>query len=129
MSALLQIINRARVVSPLISLLARPTFQQQSICLQPNVTAIQFTPTAGLKHVKAVHRRCEDCQVIRHEGRLAVSCPTHGRHNQIQYTKVPSLRRLHKPYPWRYPDPFQRKYSSASEWYADRYMNTFQKKK
>lgn len=79
----------------------------------------------GLKRHVAVHRRCEDCRIVRPHGRLMVQCDKHPRHNQLQFGR-PGQYRIHRVYPWRWPDPFEKKYSHGP-FYQDRYLEAFSK--
>jgi len=80
---------------------------------------------AGLKRHVAVHRRCPSCQILRIDGRLSVRCEEHPRHNQMQFGRT-GQKRIHKPFPWRWPDPFDKKYGSKSTFYEDRYSKAFE---
>ena len=81
------------------------------------------SPVRGMKHIVGVHRRCRDCKFTRVNNRLAVVCSTHPRHNQIQQGKAAS-KRFHKPYPWRWPDPFDKKYGKL-RYEENRYLAAF----
>jgi len=85
----------------------------------------QVQQTAGLKRRLGINRMCKDCKVTRFRGRLAVVCPTHPRHNQLQWGRGQD-KQLHKPYPWRWLDPFEKKYSDLGVWNEDRYSKTFE---
>jgi len=80
-------------------------------------------PIATMKYHVGVHLRCPDCRFTRVDNRLAVICKTHPRHKQIQRGKGPS-RRIHKPYRWRWPDPFDKKYTNI-KFNEDRYIEAF----
>ena len=82
-------------------------------------------PVASMKYHVGVHLRCPDCRFTRIDNRLAVICKTHPRHKQIQRGKKES-RRIHKPYPWRWPDPFDKKYRDSIH-HEDRYIKAFEK--
>ena len=81
-------------------------------------------PVATMKYHVGVHLRCPDCRFTRVDNRLAVVCKTHPRHKQIQKGKGAS-RRIHKPYLWRWPDPFDKKYTNI-KFNEDRYIAAFQ---
>jgi len=79
-------------------------------------------PSAGLKRHANVHRRCPDCRIHRIGFRLANTCRTHPRHNQLQYYR--DTKAVKRPYIWRWPDPFDIDYTNTTfEW--NRYTGTF----
>lgn len=91
--------------------------------LRQHTNEISRTPTRGMKRLVGLHKRCADCKFTRQNGRLMVLCETHPRHNQMQWGRK-GQKRLHKPYPWRWPDPFEKKYSQGM-FNEDRYMHAF----
>lgn len=82
-------------------------------------------PARNLKRHVAVHRRCEHCKIVRPRVRLMVECDKHARHNQMQFGR-PGQHRVHSVYRWRWPDPFEKKYSYGP-FNQDRYMEAFSK--
>lgn len=101
-------------------IIARSVLNSEVNFLAPGITI----PTAGFKRHSGVHRRCPDCRMLRVNNRLTVLCDTHPRHKQIQMSRR-GQKRLHKTYPWRWPDPFDKKYGSPFSW--DRYEKAFEK--
>ena len=88
-------------------------------------SSCSLVQTVNFKTLVGIHRRCRDCRITRVDNRLAVLCETHPRHKQIQMGKKAS-KRLHKPYPWRWPDPFDKKYA-LHRFSEDRYLKAFEK--
>ena len=82
-----------------------------------------IVPAASFKRHVGVHLRCPDCRFTRIDNRLAVLCKTHPRHKQIQQGNEKS-KRVHKPYLWRWPDPFDKKYLNNR--HEDRYVKAFE---